>query len=355
MIDPLGIRPDLDDVEPYVSPQLPARYRMNTNESPYPPPARVMEGLTERLTDSSLNRYPSRDAPALVDAIAEKTGWAREGVWVANGSNEVLLHLFLAFGGPERTSLTFEPTYPLHTLIARIAGNRTRTLPRGPSFLAEPDDVTGVDIALFCSPNNPTGNLESRSSIEHALAAVPLVVVDEAYIEFAGRGASVQGWLKDHPNLIVVRTFSKAWSLAGVRLGYALAAPDIVDRMTRIRLPYSISTFAQLAGVAALQHHEEEEKRIAEIVSERERISAGLQGLGISVYPSDANFVLFDTGPRDEPDPRRTQQMWDALMERGVLVRNYAGNERLSGCLRVTAGLPEETDAFLDAMKEVLG
>lgn len=350
----LPVRPDLDDVTPYVSPQLPARYRMNTNESPFPPPPDLLEAVTERLGASALNRYPDRDANVLLDALAEATGWRRDGIWIANGSNEVLLHLFLTFGGPQRTSLTFEPTYSLHTLIARIAGNRTLQIPRRSSdFGVDPEALTDAvretDIALFCHPNNPTGSLEDRAIIERTTREAPLVVVDEAYIEFASDGSSVADLLPKHRNLVVVRTFSKAWSLAGVRLGYMLADPSIVATMAKVRLPYGISTFTQLVGAAALSRQEEARQRISAIVAERDRLSEGVASLGLRVHPSDANFVLFEVG-----DPHRTQQVWDSLMERGVLVRNYASSRHLQGCLRVTAGMPEETDAFLTALKEVL-
>lgn len=355
----LPVRSDLEDLEAYLSPQRPARYRMNTNESPYPPPSTLLEAVTEKLEQTELNRYPDRDANALLDALSERTGWPREGIWVANGSNEVLLHLFLTFGGPERTSLTFEPTYSLHTLIARIAGNRVRSSQReAPGFGIDAGvqrrDMAGADIVMFCSPNNPTGRLEQRDSIELALETAPLVVVDEAYVEFAPHGGSVADLLGEHRNLAVVRTFSKAWSLAGVRLGYMLAASEVVTAMAKVRLPYSISTFSQFVGVAAVQHAAEEQQRIAAIVRERQRISDGLGSLGLTVHPSDANFVLFDVGGPGEPDPRRTEEIWRGLLDRGVLVRNYASNHRIAGCLRVTAGLPEETDAFLAALGEVL-
>lgn len=358
-MEPLSIRPDLSGVEPYVSPQLPAVHRMNTNESPYPPPPELMAEIAERLGETSLNRYPDRDANALLDALARRTGWSRDGIWVANGSNEVLLHLFLTFGGPQRTSLTFEPTYSLHTLIARIAGNEIVRAVRGSPDVTIDADVQeramdGADIVLFCSPNNPTGALETERSVRLALENVPLVIVDEAYIEFAPEGSSLQPLLADHPNLVIVRTFSKAWSLAGVRLGYALANPDIVSAMATVRLPYSISTLAQITGTAALDFQTEEEERIEAIRVERRRLVQGIEAAGLTTYPSDANFVLFDTGDRHAPDPARTQDIWQGLMDKGVLVRNYASSEHLSGCLRVTAAAPEDTDAFLTALREVL-
>ncbi len=350
-------RADLADVEPYVSPQMPARYRMNTNESPYPPPADLIDQVTEGLARTQFNRYPDRDAPALVAALSEYVGWDHNGIWVANGSNEVLLHVFLTFGGPERTSVTFEPTYSLHTLIPKIAGTQTRRGGRvNGSWSIAADELErsldGADIALFCSPNNPTGGLEDRRTIERAAELVPLVVVDEAYIEFARKGSSFLDMLGDHPNVVITRTFSKAWSLAGARLGYLLADEGIVNEMAKVRLPYSLSAFSQLIGAAALDHDSDARERIKAIRTERTRIAEGIESVGCRVHGSDANFVLFDVGT--DSDTSKTESVWRALLSKGVLVRNYPQDPVLAGCLRVTAGTAMETDAFLNALEEVL-
>lgn len=356
----LGVRSDLADLAPYISPQLPAKVRLNTNESPYPPPREMLEEVEQGLRAEALNRYPERDARSLTDGLAARTGWSRDGIWIANGSNEVFLHLFLAFGGPERTCLTFEPTYSLHSNIARIAGTMTASAPRARTWDIPGGTLEGAldehrpDIVLFCSPNNPTGLLESRAAVEMALQRAPLVVVDEAYIEFARDGSSLSELLDDHPNLVIVNTFSKAWSLAGVRLGYLLADPAIVEELYRVRLPYHLSTFTQLVGNAALRHENDGAQRIAAIVGERERIMQGLSDRGFEPYPSEANFVLFDTGDRSPSGGDRTDAIWKGLLDRGVLVRNYSSSPMLAGALRVTAGLPEETDAFLKALDEVL-
>lgn len=347
------VRPDLLGVAPYVSPQLPARYRMNTNESPYPPPDSVVEEITQAFRTVALNRYPDRDAGAVVESLAEYTGWPAEGLWIANGSNEVLLHLFLAFAGPGRTSLTFEPTYSLHTLIPKIAGTKTVSVRRAPDFDIDLDDAVAAigvhdpDVVLVCSPNNPTGGTESLDVVR-ALAAETngLVVVDEAYGEFAAPEESVRSLLDDHANVVLVKTFSKAWSLAGARLGYLLVDPAIVEGLLRVRLPYHLSTISQLIGSIVLRHASEVASHVAAVTEERDRIAVELQALGIKTYPSRANFVLFEVG---DPDA-----VWQELVDRGVLVRNYSGQAGLERCLRVTAGLPEETEAFLKAMHEVL-
>ena len=349
---PLDVRPDLGSIAPYVSPQMPARFRMNTNETPYPPPEALVEEVAEGLRKVALNRYPDRDANDLFDAIAEHVSWPREGLWIANGSNEVFMHLFLGFGGGTRSTLLFEPTYSLHSLIPRIGSTRVLQLDRGPDFSIDLDGALDAierespEIVIVCSPNNPTGMCEPLETTEALLRRAPgLVVVDEAYIEFTEPSKSVKPLLDSYDNLVVVKTFSKAWRLAGVRIGYMLAASALVDALARVRLPYHLSAITQLVGVAAIRHARETLELVQAIVTERERIARGFEEAGIRFYPSDANFVLFEVD-----DPKR---VWQALYDREVLVRRYEGNDHLSRCLRVTAGLPEETDAFLTALAEV--
>jgi histidinol-phosphate aminotransferase len=353
---PLGVRPDLSEVAPYVSPQRPGwtGARMNTNESPYPPPTAVVETFLARMREAAFNRYPDRDASSLVAALARQLDHPVDGIWMANGSNEVFLHLFLAFGGAERSVMVFEPTYSLHSLIARITATKVLTLERDELFAVDLEAaleaiaVQRPDVVVLCSPNNPTGNIEPRATIEAIVKHAPgLVIVDEAYGEFAPPDTSARELLWAHPNLVLVKTFSKAWSLAGARLGYLLAHRDLVANLARVRLPYHLSTPTQLLGEAVLAHMVELGEPIARVVTERDRIAVGLQALGVKTYPSQANFVMFEV---DDPGA-----VWGGLLERGVLIRRYQGSARLERCLRVTAGLPAETDAFLATIEEVLG
>lgn len=349
----LSLRPDLEDVEPYVSPQLPARVRLNTNESPYAPPRTLTDALLREVEGMSLNRYPDRDSRRLVDAIASKWDRPADGVWVANGSNEVFMHLFLAFGGPGRTALTFEPTYSLHSLIPRLALTDVAHQPRGDGFAVDVDAALSwmsshrPDVVIVCSPNNPTGNSTPNDAVERLCEGTDgIVVVDEAYGEFGPRGTTAVPLLSEHDNLVVVRTFSKAWRLAGVRIGYLLAAPGLVSAMAVVRLPYHLSTLSQAVGIAALEAEDETLEAVGEIVSERDRIAESLAGLGLNVMPSDANFLLFEV-----PDAPAT---WKALYERGILVRSYERSPVLGSYLRVTVGLSDENDAFLGAIEEAL-
>lgn len=353
MTTPLSVRPDLESMAPYMSPQMPARYRMNTNETPYAPPEALVEEVAEQLKKVALNRYPDRDATDLYEAIGDRMAWPRDGLWVANGSNEVFMHLFLGFGGPGRSTLLFEPTYSLHSLIPRIGNTKVVQLDRAEDLtidldaaLAKVDDEM-PEIVIVCSPNNPTGMCEPIATTKALLERAPgIVVVDEAYMEFTDDAKSVRPLLDTYENLVLVKTFSKAWRLAGVRIGYMLASPSLVEELARVRLPYHLSSITQLVGVAAIRHAAETLQLVEAIAGERDRISAGLADMDIRHYPSDANFVLFEVD-----DPPTT---WKNLLDKGVLVRNYGNAPRLARCLRVTAGLPEETDAFLQAMREVL-
>lgn len=326
---------------------------MNTNESPYPPPEGVLDSMGSSLRTLALNRYPDSDASELYDALSEHLSWSRSGLWLANGSNEVLLHLFLAFGGPRRLVMTFEPTYSLHTLIPRVTLTRVRDLWRADDFRVDLGDALEAveryepDIIMLCSPNNPTGNCEPLDTVRALLqAAKGIVVVDEAYGEFAGESESVRPLLDEYRNLVMVRTFSKAWSLAGVRLGYMLCDPSLRDGLEKVRLPYHLSALTQAAGAAALDHGEETARAIESIVAERDRIAVELHAMGVKSFGSRANFVLFQV-----EDP---EAIWSGLLEQGVLVRSYQDTPGLPGCLRVTAGLPEDTDAFLSAMRRIL-
>jgi histidinol-phosphate aminotransferase len=355
-----GPRADVALIEGYHSPQLDVAVRLNTNECAEPPPPGFSEALARELTGISLNRYPDRSVWRLRAAVAEHEGVAPEQVFCANGSNEVLQALLLAYGGPDRAVATFEPTYALHAHIARITGTEVISGERDEDFLIGAGALAAVleegarrfgsanpVVTFLCSPNNPTGRLEPVPIVDEVLASAPgLVVVDEAYGQFAATSAIAR--LGEHPNLVVVRTFSKTWSLAAVRLGYLVADPEVVETVERVTLPYHLGALAQAAGMVALRFDAEMRERVARIVAERERVVAGLAALGAWVCPSDANFVLF------RPTGHDARAVWDGLVSRSVLVRDVSAWPGLAGCLRVTVGTPEENDAFLAALGAVL-
>ena len=348
------VRPDLQLAEGYHSPQVEADVRLNTNESPFAPPDAWREELVDALEEVSFHRYPDRPATELRRAVAARHGVTAGEIFCANGSNEVLQCLLLAFGGSGRRALLFEPTYALHSHISRITGTEVVEGGRDDEFRIDPVDAAALlaaerpDVTFLCSPNNPTGRAEPRDTVETVLAAAPgRVIVDEAYGQFSpGSALELRG--PGHPGLVVTRTFSKTWAMAGARLGYLVADPAVVRACEAVVLPYHLSAQTQLAGILALRHGPEMEARVASITEERGRVAAALGDLPVDTWPSDANFVLFRPRDRDAGD------VWRSLLAHSVLIRNCADWEGLRGCLRVTVGTAEENDRFLNALKESL-
>ncbi len=350
-----ALRPDLDSLDGYHSAQVHATVRLNTNESPYPPPEGWREEMARLVGSAPVHRYPDRAAHELRTQVGELHGVGPGEVFCANGSNEVLQCLLLAFGGPGRRALLFEPTYTLHRHISRVTGTEVASVLRGPDFTIDPDEARRAiaeahpSIVFLCSPNNPTGRAEPRDLVEAVLDAAPgLVVVDEAYGQFAPfSAASLRDGAATRAGLVVVRTFSKTWAMAGLRLGYCLADPAVVAACETVCLPYHLSTLTQAAGTAALRFRREMEERVAMVAEERGRLAAGLADLDVETWPSDANFILF------RPAPPATE-VWQGLLDHSVLVRDCSGWPYLEGCLRVTVGTPAENDAFLHALGECL-
>jgi histidinol-phosphate aminotransferase len=357
-LDALPLRPELRGRTPYGAPQLPARYRLNTNENPYPLPQSLLADLGAALAEAArdLNRYPDRDAAALRADLAtylrRTTGQPVEPaqVWAANGSNEVLQQLLQAFGGAGRTALGFTPSYSMHPIITAGTGTAWVDGRRRADFTIDTDAAVAQvrevrpDVVFVTSPNNPTGTAVALETIVAIHDAAPgMVVVDEAYAEFARAGApSALTLLPGRPRLVVSRTMSKAFGMAGLRLGYLAADPAVVDAVQLVRLPYHLSTLTQAAARTALAHTDELLATVDAVKQQRDRIVAALPSLGLTSVPSDANFVLF--GRFSD-----AAAVWRELLDHDVLVRDVG----LPGWLRVTAGTPEEMDAFLTALGEV--
>jgi len=348
------VRPDLQLTDGYHSPQVEAEVRLNTNESPFAPPDAWRAELLAALGEVSFHRYPDRPATDLRQAVADLHGVTPDEVFCANGSNEVLQSLLLAFGGPGRRALVFEPTYALHSHIARIAGTEVVEGARDDEFLIDPEHALELlaaqrpDVTFLCSPNNPTGRAEPPETVAAVSGAAPgLVIVDEAYGQFSPWSAlALRG--PAQPGLVVTRTFSKTWAMAGARLGYLVADPAVVAACESVVLPYHLSVQTQIAGLIALQHVSEMEARVARISEERGRVATALGDLPVDSWPSDANFILFR--PRD----RDATAVWQALLHHSILIRNCANWDGLRNCLRVTIGTADENDRFLHALKESL-
>jgi histidinol-phosphate aminotransferase len=344
-------RPGLRDIAPYAAPQLDVQARLNTNECPYPLPEAFRDELAEAVRAQTLNRYPDREALELRTKLAELNDHDVEGTWVANGSNEILQQLLQAYGGPGRRVVLFDPTYAMHERIAWVTDSLVVHVPLEPPWHITPVEMVrkhheGHPVVVFvCSPNNPTGNAQDPHVIGAAAELAPeiLFVVDEAYVEFGGE--TMAPLVRRFPNVVVVRTFSKAFALAGARIGYCLASPEVVEDLRRVRLPYHLSALTQAAGLVALRHREDALAILDAVREQRDRILAELPRLGVETHPSDANFVLFRP-------PGDAAAVWQGLLDRGVLVRDFTS--AIPGALRVTAGTPEEVDLFLSALEEVL-
>lgn len=358
-LDDLPIRDDLKGQKPYGAPQLSVPVSLNVNENTHRVPEAVAVDIISRLAQAVLdiNRYPDREFEGLRASLANYLGYdlGVANIWAANGSNEVLQHIFQAFGGPGRKALSFTPTYSMYSLIAQGTGTEWVSVPRAERYeLTEELVRQGIlankpDIVLLCSPNNPTGTPVSLSVIEAAYDALTeasggILVIDEAYAEFAAdpTGSALE-ILAGRERLLVSRTMSKAFAFAGARVGYLAADPAVIDALRLVRLPYHLSAFTQAAAEAALAHSAEMLAMVDDIKVQRDRIAFELAQLGLDVYRTDSNFVLF--GGLSDPD-----RVWQSLLDRGVLIRNVG----IPGTLRVSAGTEAETSAFLAAIEEVL-
>jgi len=349
------VRPDLAGRTPYGAPQLDVPVRLNTNENPCPPPPALVRDITEAVAAAaaSLNRYPDRDAMALRAGLAAYLGHgltARQ-VWAANGSNEIIQQLLQVFGGPGRSALGFEPSYAMHPLIARATGtgwirgarDADFGLDAGRTVAAVAEHQPG--LVFLTSPNNPTGTALPLAVIEAVCEAAPgMVVVDEAYAEFAREGAGTAlALLPRYPRLVVTRTMSKAFALAGARVGYIAADPAVIDALQLVRLPYHLSAQTQATARAALAHAPELLATVAGLRAERDSLVGWLRGRGLAAADSDANFVL--CGEFGD-----SHAVWQGLLDHGVLVREVGP----PGWLRVSIGTPAEMGAFRDALTDVL-
>ncbi|TAM92543.1 MAG: histidinol-phosphate transaminase [Jatrophihabitans sp.] len=363
-MDRLPLREELRGAVPYGAPQLDVPVQLNTNENPYPPGEAVVADIAAAAAAAarSLNRYPDRDAVALrADLAAYLSGdgdvaLGVENLWAANGSNEVMQQVLLAFGGPGRTALSFAPTYSMYPEYARDTHTGWVTEPRTADFaIGRAAALTALaahrpSVVLLASPNNPTGTVLPLADIEAICEAAPgVVVVDEAYAEFRRSGTpSALTLLPRYRHLVVTRTMSKAFALAGGRLGYLAADPTVVDALRIVRLPYHLSAVSQAVARVALAHADELLARVDELRAERDATVAWLRAQGLRAADSDANFVLFGTFPTT-PGAPDAHAVWQRLLDRGVLIRETGPQ----GWLRVSIGTAEEMAAFRQALTEV--
>jgi histidinol-phosphate aminotransferase len=353
----LPLRQNLRELSPYGAPQIPAEAVMNTNENPYAPSLQLAKAIADRVSEVALtlNRYPDRDAVVLRTKLAEfinglsGTEFDSKNLWAANGSNEIIQSLFMAFGGG--TALGFTPSYSMHPLIAKVTQVQWLNGSRREDFSLDIDSAISQiqrekpTLTFITTPNNPTGSSITIDEIEKiARLTSGLLIVDEAYAEFSEEKSAVT-LINKYPHVVVIRTMSKAFAFAGVRLGYLVADPAVIDAMFLVRLPYHLSALTQAAGEVALDFQSELLGTVAQIRTDRDRVAAQLTEMGLKVIPSASNFLLFSGF--DMP----SAQLWQAMLDRGVLIRDVG----LLGYLRVTIGNEAENTKFISTLSVCLG
>ena len=355
----LPLRETLRPMSPYGAPQVPAQASLNTNEHPYPPTPALQKAIAEAVAQvaANLNRYPDRDATVLRTKLANYinelsgTDFAAENVWAANGSNEIIQSIFLAFAGG--SVLGFTPSYSMHPLIAKVTGAEWIDGKRNADFSLNTSDAVSEilrnkpTLTFITTPNNPTGGAVTIDEIQELADACKtvggLLVVDEAYAEFSQEKSAIT-LIANNPHVLVIRTMSKAFAFAGARVGYLVSDVAVKDAMMIVRLPYHLSSLTQAAAEVAIDHRAELLAGVSVLIESRATVVQALHEMGLTTIPSSANFVLFTGFKQDAP------QLWAALLEKGVLIRDVG----LSGYLRVTIGNEAENTLFVSALKELI-
>jgi histidinol-phosphate aminotransferase len=346
-------RPDLEDLVPYEAREPDVAVNLAANENPSNLPHEVLDKLAERLPGFAFNRYPDPMSNQLRHLIAEANGLDPGNVLVGNGGDELIFDLLLAWGGPGRKLMNLPPTFAMYEIDGQITGTEVVSIPRLPDFSADEPAVLArlgegdIDCVFIAHPNNPTGNLQPETFLIDVLKATDaLVLVDEAYFEFSRH--TMRPHMGRHRNLVILRTFSKAFSLAGLRVGYLLAHEDVVHELSKVRQPYSVDRFSQWVASTVFRERVTFEAQISDLIRERDVIVHGLDRLdGVEVFPTEANFLLFRVA--------HASAVWrDLLHSHGVLVRDLSRVPALEDCLRVSVGTPEENGKFLAAMKEIV-
>ena len=354
--------PSLDDVLQHIRPAVRDRsesivdmpegidVKLNQNESPFDLPAGLKQELLDAHAQVEMNRYPSEQPEALRHALAEYDGVDPDQILVGNGSNEITYTFGLAFLDPGDPVVLPRPMFSLYEKVMRLQEADLTIVPPQDDFGFDADALataaaeTDAVLTILTTPNNPTGLAMTLDELEQVVTASSgFVVIDEAYVEFNPEGTAID-LLEQHPNVLILRTLSKGFGLAGARLGYLLAHPAVVTELMKARLPFMVDRFAEQTALAVLRRPDLIEDRVSRIEASITTLTEALQAMeGVEVVPSQANFVVFTT-----PLPADTLQ--DRLADRGVLVRNMGGYPELEGYLRVSAGTEEENNAFLDAL-----
>jgi histidinol-phosphate aminotransferase len=350
-----SIKARVRELRPYSLAPDRARVKLNQNENPWDMPSRIKQETLRRIGDGAWSRYPNFTPQRLRERLAEFSGWTADGIVAGNGSNELIQALLMVTIGEGKRVLISEPTFALYRQIATVLEGEIITRPLtedlGYDVTALKDAVCDLrpEVTIVCSPNNPTGCVLGDDDLRSLLQSTSgLVVIDEAYHEFAEH--SVVPLLREHDNLVVLRTFSKAMAMAGLRAGYLFAAPELTREISKAVLPYNLNLISQTAAEVAIEMYEDELRPLVrKIIAERSRLHDALNSIdGVTPAPSSANFILV----RSAIDPR---QVFTELVNRDILIRDVSGYPMLSNCFRVSVGTPEENDLLLEALNEIFG
>lgn len=346
------VKPEIRTISAYTLKEYQYDVKINQNENPYDVPAGLKRDILDFALERSWSRYPPFVPSELYESLAEYTGWKAEGILAGNGSNEIIQALTAVFLGPGKRLVISEPTFTLYKLIGTVLGSEVVTVPLRPDYTYDCESLErafldGGDMLVVCSPNNPTGCLYPVERIAALLDKTDRpVIVDEAYFEFSGETAA--GLLASHDNLVVLRTFSKAFSLAGLRLGYGLMDPALAREVDKVKLPYNVNFFTIAAAMRLLENRSELDRTVAEIIGAREPLTAAMNEIeGVTAYPSRANFILFET-------PYEPKRVFEGILRDGILVRDVSSYPMLGSALRVSVSTSADNRRFLRSLERVM-
>ncbi|QGG49025.1 histidinol-phosphate transaminase [Heliorestis convoluta] len=355
-------RQDIRDMVPYQAKVYPEGVKIDANENPFPWPQSYVQRVQSEIATYPFTRYPDSEAKELRHALSLYTGRSTEEILISNGSDEAIQLILLTFGGPGLATVISHPTFVMYGMATRYVGGKVIDVPlleeKGTYRLDVPGLLAAAAkeesrVIVICNPNNPTGNCFSEEDIIAVLEGTDkIVIVDEAYYEFAGKSMAAR--LQEFPNLIILRTFSKAFGLAGLRVGYTMASQEIIQEMHKVRQPFNVNAFSQRAACIALEEREAFQEQIDTILAEREKLLPRLKPFSWQVYPTDANYIfLRPYGETEEEQMAITTKIHQALLDRALLVRKLGGGPGLNGTLRITVGQEKENDQLIAALESL--
>lgn len=347
------IKPEVRALRAYTLSPHRASVKLNQNENPWDAPLRIKEEVLRRFAARNWSRYPDFVPTSLHERLAQFAEWKPDGILAGNGSNELIQAVLMVTMAPGKRVLISEPTFMLYRQVATVLGGDVETVSLTPDLKYDSEAILNTiearqpDVTIICSPNNPTGCVIDEAALRSILrASRGLVVVDEAYHEFAEH--SVVPLLHEHENLIVLRTFSKAMAFAALRVGYLLAAPELVHEIGKALLPYNLNAFSQIGAEIAMENYERElGPLVKQIIAERARVLAALSGIdGLNPVPSRANFMIV----KSATDPKK---IFTDLLKHDILIRDVTGYPMLGEYFRFSVGTPDENDRLLKAIREI--